>query len=371
MSGGFVLAAGGTGGHLFPAEAMARELMGHDRAVHLLTDARAEGWGERVPGIVLHRVHAGRLGGGPVGATRGVAALAFGMWQARGLLRRLVPAGVIGFGGYASLPVMLAAHTLGLPTMIHEQNAILGRANRLLAGRARQIATGFAETARLRRSDGVRAVHTGNPVRPAILAAADRPYVPVSPDRPIEILILGGSQGAHVLSELVPAALAGLADAWRARLRVGQQARPEDRAAVIEQYRRHDIAAEVESFFDDVPERLARAQLVICRAGASTIAELAAVGRPALLIPYPYATDDHQSANARAFAAAGGGWTMPQATASVPALGSRLAQLLADPAALGAAAAAARQFGRRDATERLAQLALTLAPAALSQECAA
>jgi UDP-N-acetylglucosamine--N-acetylmuramyl-(pentapeptide) pyrophosphoryl-undecaprenol N-acetylglucosamine transferase len=371
MSGAFVLAAGGTGGHLFPAEALARELLGRGRTVHLVTDSRAEGWGERVPGVMLHRVHAGRLGGGPAAAARGLAALAFGIWQARGLLRRLMPAGVVGFGGYASLPAMLAAHSLGLPAMIHEQNAVLGRANRLIAARARQIATGFAATARLRAADCARAVHTGNPVRPAILAAAERGYMPPAEGQPIEILVLGGSQGAHVLGEVVPAALAALPEALRGRLRVGQQARPEDRAAVIEQYRQRGIAAEVESFFDDVPERLARAQLAICRAGASTIAELGAIGRPALLIPYPYATDDHQSANARAFAAAGGGWALPQSEASAAVLAARLERLFADPAQLGTAAAAARHFGRRDAGERLARLALALAPAALPQECAA
>jgi UDP-N-acetylglucosamine--N-acetylmuramyl-(pentapeptide) pyrophosphoryl-undecaprenol N-acetylglucosamine transferase len=359
----YVLAAGGTGGHLFPAEAVARRLVAGGGAVHLLTDRRADAFAEAVPGVTIDRVRASQLGGGPLHAAYGLAELAVGMVQARRLLRRLMPTAVVGFGGYPSVPTMLAAAQLGLPTLIHEQNAVFGRANRLLAPRARRIATGFAETTGLRAADKTRAVHTGNPVRPAILAVGAAGYAPPEPGGPIELLVTGGSQGARVFSEIVPPALAALPSDLRARLRVSQQARPEDRAAAAAHYQTLGIAAAVESFFDDMPARLQRAHLVICRAGASTVAELAAAGRPAILVPYPYATDDHQTANAGAFAMAGGGWAMPQTRFAVDALTARLIALFSEPSVLAEAAAAARRFARDDAAERLAALVLELAPA--------
>ncbi|HZE46111.1 MAG TPA: glycosyltransferase, partial [Xanthobacteraceae bacterium] len=206
----FVLAAGGTGGHLFPAEALARELVRQGGRVHLATDRRADAFAEKVPGVTVCQVRAGRFGGGPLYLVYGVAEMGLGIVQARRLLRRLAPDVVVGFGGYASVPTMLAATQLGLPTVIHEQNAVLGRANRLLASRVARIATGFAETTGLRPADRSRAVHTGNPVRPAILAAAATSYVPPEPGRAIELLILGGSQGARIFADIVPPALADL-----------------------------------------------------------------------------------------------------------------------------------------------------------------
>jgi UDP-N-acetylglucosamine--N-acetylmuramyl-(pentapeptide) pyrophosphoryl-undecaprenol N-acetylglucosamine transferase len=258
-----------------------------------------------------------------------------------------------------------------LPTLLHEQNAVLGRANRLLAPLVRRIATGFPATSKLRTVDRRRAVHTGNPVRPAILAVGDLGYVPPQPDGPIELLVVGGSQGAHILAEIVPAGLGMMAPALRERLRVSQQARPEDHAAVVAAYAKAGIVAQIESFFADVPQRLARAHLTICRAGASTVAELAAIGRPALLIPYPYATDDHQTANARAFAAAGGGRLIDQTDLRPAALAAELERLLADGPALSVMARHAAAFGRRDAARQLALLALALGPGAALRECAA
>jgi UDP-N-acetylglucosamine--N-acetylmuramyl-(pentapeptide) pyrophosphoryl-undecaprenol N-acetylglucosamine transferase len=362
VSAPFVLAAGGTGGHVFPAEALAGELLASGRTVHLLCDGRADDFARRLPGVEVHRVPAGRLGGGPGQAVHGLAGLALGVVQARRLLRRLAPAGVVGFGGYPSVPTMLAARYLGLPTIVHEQNAILGRANRLLVPRAHGIATGFPSTAGLRPADSARAVHTGNPIRPAILAFAETGlgYAAPPSDGPIELLILGGSQGARVLGEVVPPALAALPAEFRGMLRISQQVRSEDLSAVAEIYRHIGVAAELSSFFDDVPTRLARAHLAICRAGASTVAELAACGRPAVLIPYPHATDDHQTANARAFAEAGGGWVVPQSSLSPAVLSRRLEHLLGDRPALAAAAARASSFGRRDATRHLARLVLDL-----------
>jgi UDP-N-acetylglucosamine--N-acetylmuramyl-(pentapeptide) pyrophosphoryl-undecaprenol N-acetylglucosamine transferase len=355
-----VLAAGGTGGHLFPAEALARRLVAQGAAVHLLTDRRADAFATAVPGVMVGQVRAGRFGGGPLHAACGLAELAVGIVQARRRLRRLMPGAVIGFGGYPSVPTMLAAAQLGYPTVIHEQNAVLGRANRVLAGRARTIATGFPETLLMRAADRARAVHTGNPVRPAIAAGA-QPYRPPEPGRPIELLIIGGSQGARVFDETVPPALAALPAELRAQLRVSEQARPEGGDAVTARLAQAGIAAEVESFFADMPARLARAQLVICRAGASTIAELAASGRPAILVPYPYAADDHQTANARAFAATGAGWVVAQPDLSAAALSDRLRETLSDPAGLAVAAAAARGFACDDAADRLAAIVLALA----------
>jgi UDP-N-acetylglucosamine--N-acetylmuramyl-(pentapeptide) pyrophosphoryl-undecaprenol N-acetylglucosamine transferase len=349
---------------LFPAEALASELAACGMRVHLASDGRADSIGVHLAGLETHRVSAGQFGGGPVQAVQALTRLALGTIQARDLLRRLAPNVVIGFGGYPSVSTMLAAVYLGLPTLIHEQNAVLGRANRLLAPRARRIATGFPETAGLRPADRLRAVHTGNPVRPAILAVGDAGYTAPQPGQPIQLLILGGSQGARVLSEVVPSALEGLPEGLREVLRVSQQVRPEDLAAVTAIYRRTGILADLNTFFDDVPARLAQAHLAICRAGASTVAELAAVGRPAVLIPYPHATDGHQTANARAFAEAGGGWVIPQSGLSSGTLALYLGRLLADGAALSAAAHGASAFGRRDATQCLARLALGLAPGA-------
>ena len=350
----FVLAAGGTGGHLFPAEALAERLVAANGAVYLATDRRTDAFAAAVPGVELLHISAGRIGGGPLQSAYGLAETALGLVQARRLLRRLQPDAVVGFGGYPSVPTMLAAIQLGCPTLLHEQNAVLGRANRLLAHRVGRIATGFAATAELRAADQARAVFTGNPVRPAIRAVADIPYRPPAPGGQVELVILGGSQGARIFAEIAPPALAALPPDLRRALRVSQQARPEDCARVAAELRDGGISAEVASFFTDVPERLARAQLAICRAGASTVAELAVAGRPAILVPYPFATDNHQLANARAFAAFGAGWVVPQAELSVPLLSRALAVRLGDAAGLAQAAEAAHRFAAADAAERLA-----------------
>ena len=364
MSGAFVLATGGTGGHLFAAEALAAELLGRGHAIHVLSDARAATFATDFPGVGIHHIRAGRFGGGPANTAHAVGELAVGTLQARRLLRRLNAGCVIGFGGYASVPTMLAAVSLGLPTLLHEQNAALGRANRLLAPRVRRIAAGFPATTGLRPADAARAIFTGNPVRPGIFAVATAKYKAPRRGGRIELVVLGGSQGARVMSEIVPPALATLPTRFREMLQVSHQARPEDLAVAEAVYRAKGIAAELRSFFDDVPERLARAHLAICRAGASTIAELAAIGRPAILIPYPYAADDHQRANAQAFAEAGGGWVILQRELRSDTLALHLENLLAEPAALTAAAQRASEFGRRNAAEELARLALELASGA-------
>ena len=372
-SGGptFVLAAGGTGGHLFPAQALAAQLVQRGASVRLATDRRADGFAVQLAGVETCLVSAGRLGGGPVQSACGIAGMTLGLFQARALLRRLAPAAVVGFGGYPSVPTMLAATQLGLPTVIHEQNAVLGRANRFLAPRVRRIAAGFADTAGLRPADRARVVHTGNPVRPAFREIGNTAYRPPEPGGPIELVILGGSQGARIFADIAPAALAALPAGLRSALRVSQQARPEDCDRVAALLHEAGIAAEISSFFTDVPERLGRAHLAICRAGASTVAELAAAGRPALLVPYPHATDDHQTANARSFADAGAGWVVPQEEFTAAALTGLLVDRLASGAALAAAAAAARRFAADDAAERLAALVFDLVSDIRKRECAA
>lgn len=356
-----VLAAGGTGGHIFPAEALARELLQRGCRVALVTDRRGQAFGDRLPGVALHRIRAGRLGAGLFDKVTALAVTAIGTIEAARLLRSLAPAAAVGFGGYPSVPTMLAATRLGLPTLLHEQNARLGRANRLIAARVRQIATSFPEVTGLRATDRERVRETGNPVRPAVTALGGAAYLAPAGETPVALLVTGGSQGARILSAVVPAALAQLPPALRRRLTVMQQARPEDVETVRRTHAANGVTAEVAAFFDDIPARLARAQLVICRAGASTVAELTVVGRPAILVPYRYAAEDHQTANARAIAAAGAAWMMDETAFTPTLLAERLATLLAAPAQLATAAAAAQRLGRPDAAARLADLTLAAA----------
>ena len=370
MSNLVVLAAGGTGGHMFPAEALARALLMRGRRVALMTDSRGEAFGERLPGVALHRVRAGRFSGNILRKVLGLVELALGTFEAARHLRMLAPAAVVGFGGYPSVPTMLAAARQRRPTVIHEQNAILGRANRLLASRARRIATSFAEVGALSTPDRARVTETGNPVRPAVTALRDTPYMESSGDAAFELLVLGGSQGARILSAVVPEALARLAGPLRQRIRLKQQARPEDLDAVRAAYAASGITAEIRSFFDDVPSRLARAQLVIARSGASTVAELTVMGRPAILVPYRYAADDHQSANARALESVGAAWVMAETAFTAEALAQRLATLMGDPQTLSTASRVAHGLGRPDAAERLADLVLATAGDAVAEAAA-
>lgn len=356
-----LLAAGGTGGHMFPAEALAEELLRRGLIPALVTDRRGQAYGGTLGSIDIHRIRAGGIAGrNVVGLVRGVLKLAYGTVEAFLLVRRLRPAVVVGFGGYASVPPLAAAIVTGIPTAIHEQNAVLGRANRLLAQRVSQLATSF-ETVSALPADA-RVVNTGMPVRPGILSVGSVPYRAIASDGPVRILVLGGSQGARILSEVVPAGLRLLPEAVRARIEIAQQCRPEDLPLVTRAYEGSGIRAELQSFFQDVPDRLAASHLVIARAGASTVSELTAAGRPAILVPYPYATDDHQTANAHAVAETGGAWLMPQDVFTPVALASRLQSLIDLPVMLEKAAACARAAGHPDATARLADLVEALAP---------
>jgi UDP-N-acetylglucosamine--N-acetylmuramyl-(pentapeptide) pyrophosphoryl-undecaprenol N-acetylglucosamine transferase len=359
--GPIVLTAGGTGGHIFPAEALAAELLGRGFALALITDRRGKEFSGTLAKLPVHRIRAGGVAGRRLVARVGALLdLGIGFLQARSLLARLRPAAVIGFGGYASLPAMLAAEFAGLPTALHEQNAVLGRANRLLASRVTRIAIAFSRVSHLNPEYLKKVLRTGMPVRPAVIALRDRAYVPPRDGETVNILVLGGSQGARILSEVVPAALARLPDALKSRLSIVQQCRAEDLDGARAAYAAAGIKAELATFFQDVPERLAVAHLVVSRSGASTVAEITAIGRPSILVPYMHAVDDHQTENARAVDEAGGGWLIPQAGFTPEALATRIESLIAMPESLVKAAAAARAAGMPDAAQRLADLVAAL-----------
>ncbi|MEJ2119879.1 MAG: undecaprenyldiphospho-muramoylpentapeptide beta-N-acetylglucosaminyltransferase [Alphaproteobacteria bacterium] len=367
-----LLTAGGTGGHMFPADALARALLDRGCEVALVTDKRGGAYGDTLSSIATHKIRAGQVTGrGPAAKLLGLADVALGTLQARGLLKRLRPAAVVGFGGYASFPAMMAAGWLGIPSALHEQNAVLGRANRFLAKRATRIAVAYAKVRGLPPGGEAKLRLTGNPVRAPIVALANSDYAAPTADGPLNILILGGSQGARIFSEIVPAAIASLPEAARQRLRITQQARAEDLPAAETAYAEMGLKAELKSFFDDVPERLKAAHLLICRAGASTIAELTAAGRPAVLVPYPYATDDHQTANAASIDAEGGGWLVPQPEFKPETLSARLAALLDDPSVLVDAAKKAKTLGYPDAAARLADMVLDMLPAGAAAKAGA
>ena len=356
-----VLAAGGTGGHVFPAEALAVELKDRGLRLAVITDRRGGAWKGSLGGVETHHVLAGGIAGKSFAARlKSGPELAIGTWQARRILKRLQPKAVVGFGGYASVPTMLAACFGGYPTAIHEQNAVLGRANRLLAPRVQRIATSFENSEGLPDEALAKVVHTGMPVRAAVAAVASRPYPPLKADQPISLVVIGGSQGAHVFSEVVPAALARLDAGLKARLRVTQQCRPEDLEHVRKTYGEIGIVAGLGTFFDDLPERLAAAHLLIGRAGASTVAEILVVGRPAILVPYPHAIDDHQTRNAHAVDEAGAGWLMPEPTFTPGNLAARLDSLLGLPAIMDKAAAGAKAAGNADAARRMADVVVGL-----------
>jgi UDP-N-acetylglucosamine--N-acetylmuramyl-(pentapeptide) pyrophosphoryl-undecaprenol N-acetylglucosamine transferase len=351
------IAAGGTGGHMFPAQALARLLIERGWRVALFTDSRGKDFGPDLAEVETHRLAAGALLGTSLWR-KGLAGLQLlrGSWQARRLLKKLGAKAVVGFGGYASVPAVWAGARLGLKVVIHEQNAVIGRANRLLAPKAVAIATSFAAVKGLAEPLQARTVLTGNPVRAAIAEVGRRPYaVPGAKDRLI-LLVTGGSQGARVFNELVPAAVCRLPEAIKARLRVVQQVRGSDLEPVAATYKACGVEAELKTFFDDMPLRLAQATLLLCRSGASTVAEAAAAGRPALMVPYPFAADDHQRANAEALAAAGGGWAIAQSELDVDRLTAELQRLFSQPALLVRAAGAARAFATDDAASRLADL---------------
>lgn len=352
----FVLAAGGTGGHMMPAYALAQELLLRGHKVALVTDAR----GAQIPGLPegvdLHTLPAGRLGGGPVGWIRAARAIWAGRSQARRLYAEFKPTAVIGFGGYPALPALLAAFSMGIKAAIHEQNAVLGRVNRYVAKKVAVIATAYPEVSRIPAGCASRIELVGNPVRDEIIVLRDADYPYIDDNTVFRVLVIGGSQGASILSEVVPDGLAMLPLALRQRLQVTQQCRIEDIDAVRAQYAALGIPADLATYMEDIPEKLSWTHLMIARAGASTIAELTVAGRPAILVPLPSATDDHQTENTREMVAAGGARMIRQAQFTPKELAKQMQKLGLEPNGLALAAAAAKSCGRPHATRDLANL---------------
>jgi len=352
-----VLSAGGTGGHVFPAQSLADSLVKRGFPIALITDRRATALSGALANAETYRINAAAISGRNL-LRRGIAIaqLGFGYFQAKRILAETAPLAVVGFGSYASVPAVLAASNLGMKTVIHEQNAVLGRANRFLAPRVTRIATAFAAVDNLRDEDKGKTVFTGNPVRPEVIAIAAQPYPRLTEGGAVNLLVFGGSLGASIFSQVVPETIAALPASVRNRLRITQQCRAEDLETVRAIYGTAGIDVELASFFDDMPARLAAAHLVICRAGASTIAELTAAGRPAILVPYPHATDDHQTRNAESLCDAGGAWMIPQHAFNRESLTTRLTVLIANGRTLHTTALCAGRIGMRTAADNLAKL---------------
>lgn len=352
----YVLAAGGTGGHMIPAYALGEELIRRGHHVALITDER----GAKIPGVFgkgqVHILPAGRIAGGPVGWLKAARAI----WQGRAMARRLYetfqPSAVIGFGGYPAFPALLGARSRNIPTLIHEQNAVLGRVNRLVSKRVDAIATAYPDVQRLPASCLGKTHMVGNPVRAEVVALREEDFPPFDEDGVFRVLVTGGSQGATIMSDVVPDGLAMLPPALKSRLQVTQQCRAEDIDAVRAKYKAHGIPAELATYIEDMPHKLNWAHLVISRAGASTIAELTCAGRPAILVPLPSATDDHQSYNVKAVVAAGGARAIAQPEFTSKELAKQIQKIALEPGALANAASRARSCGLPDATSDLADL---------------
>ncbi len=356
-----LVAAGGTGGHLFPASALAAALGRRGAPVELATDDRALKYGADFPAREIHAIpSATTTGAGALSKARAALVLGGGLASALLLLGRLRPRAVVGFGGYPTVPPLTAAWLLGAPSVLHEQNAVMGRANRFLAPRVTLIATGFPELKGLDGAARAKARYTGNPVRANVIAAAATPYPDFAGGR-LQVLITGGSQGARVMADVAPAALALLDAEERARIRLTMQARGEDKSRVAAACARMGFPVELAEFFADLPARMASAHLVIARAGASTVSELAVIGRPSILVPFPHALDQDQAANAAALAASGAATVVPQSEFTPERLAQLLRGALADAASLAAAARAAQAAGVADAAERLADLVMGIA----------
>lgn len=350
-----VIAAGGTGGHMVPAHVLGQEMTARGYAVTLITDDRGLKYPGLFEGCPRHVVPSGSLGGrNPVGWAKAVASIARGRSAAKAIYRRERPAAVVGFGGYPTLPALLGAFAAKVPTVIHDSNTVLGRVNRLLAGRVDVIATAFPNTRRLPPRHAGKVALVGNPVRAEIVALRDRPFPPA--DGELHLLVIGGSQGATVLSKVVPAAVDRLPDDLKRRLRVTQQCRPEDLDDVRAAYAAAGVPADLATFLEDMPERLASAHLVIARSGASTVSELAVAGRPAIFVPLPTSTDNHQVYNAQEMVDAGGARMILQPQFTPDEVASTMLRFLQSPASLEAAATAARSTGRPDAAAKLADI---------------
>ncbi|MBM3521177.1 MAG: undecaprenyldiphospho-muramoylpentapeptide beta-N-acetylglucosaminyltransferase [Alphaproteobacteria bacterium] len=357
----FVLAAGGTGGHLFPAQALAEELVRRGHLIHLMTDERVRDYGKSFPAVATHIVPSATV---TIGAPHRLPGQLFRLWRgyrrARAVLRDLKPDAVIGFGGYPSFPPILAAARLGIACCVHDQNAVMGRANRVLARCATRIASSFPNPAGLPPGSEGKLRFTGNPVRDIALRERAAPY-PSMRDGGFNLLVFGGSQGARFFGEFTPKVMAALPAEIRRGIRLVQQVRPEDQVAVGAAYESLGVKVETAAFFSDMPKRIANSHLVICRSGASTIAELGVIGRPAILVPLPHAVENDQLHNAEHFASGGAGWVRNQADLDPADLAAFLTRLRSEEGVLTKAAAAALAQGRPDAAAKLADLAEELA----------
>jgi UDP-N-acetylglucosamine--N-acetylmuramyl-(pentapeptide) pyrophosphoryl-undecaprenol N-acetylglucosamine transferase len=363
-----VLAAGGTGGHLFPAQALAEELKRRGYGVHLITDSRGRDFGGEFPATRVFDVPSATLSlGQPWSLPINLLQLWRGYNISKTILLQLRPQVVVGFGGYPSVPPLAAATRLRLPTIVHEQNAIMGRANRAMAKRASAIASSFPSIFNLSPSLKKKLELTGNPVRSQVLKFARSPYDQPAADRTFKLLVFGGSQGAKFLSQTVPLAIADLAGPIRRKLKITQQCREEDVGPVKARYEEMGIDHEVQAFFSDLPRRIAGAHLVICRSGASTIAELAVIGRPAILVPLPHAVDNDQLRNAESFASAGAGWLLRQESLSAESLAALITSLRYHESGLAEAASAALEIGRPNAAELLADVVERFATAPVKE----
>lgn len=360
MSAGplIALAAGGTGGHMFPAEALAQELKRRGRRVLLVTDARGDRYTATFPADEKFLISAASPSvGGPIAKAAAAISLAGGLMKVAAAFRRLKPAAVIGFGGYPSFPAMRAAALLHIPHGVHEQNGVLGRANRMSIGSAAFLAHGFPVLEKAPERLKTSVVEVGNPVRDAVREAARAPFDTPRAGEPVRLLIFGGSQGAALFSTVIPAAVAALPEAIRARLKIVQQARDNETVAVASAYRAAGVEAELAPFFKDLPQRIANAHLVIARAGASTVTELSMIGRPSILVPLAIAMDDHQTGNARALSDAGAAVRIGESDFTPQRLAEALAPLLEDAGKLAGMAAAAKGRVKSEAASALADLA--------------
>lgn len=363
----YVLAAGGTGGHLMPAYALAKELVLRGHRAALITDER----GQKIPGMVdegqVHVLPAGRITKDPRGWIKGLRAIMHGRKMAIELYKTFEPSAVIGFGGYPAFPALLAANRMDVPTIVHEQNAVLGRVNRMVARSVNAIATSYPDVLRVKPKHKQKIHLVGNPVREEVLALRDEPYPPLSEDGVFRVLVTGGSQGATILSDVVPDAMAMLPMHLRRRLQITQQCREQDIERVRAKYAEYDIPAELATYLPDLPQRLGWAHLVIGRAGASTIAELTTAGRPAILVPLPIATDDHQSYNVKEMVAAGGARSIQQPQFTAKELAKQMQKMALGPDALENAARFAKKCGRPDAVRDLADLVESIGTSPLSK----
>lgn len=348
-----VLTAGGTGGHIFPAEAVAIALKQHGATVSIVSDARFAKYGGHLNDFETHILPSSALSGNVFKKAKGVLSLLRGYKKARALLKEKQPDVVIGFGGYPSLTTMLAATHLGCKTLIHEQNSVLGKTNRMLAKKVTAIATSFDEVKYLTPSMQQKTTFTGNPVRAPICALAEEAYIPPSKDDIMNVLVIGGSQGASVFSDVVPKAIKLLPKKCQKNIHISQQCRPAETEATAEAYINMHVDADIHTFFTDMPARLKAAHIVVARAGASTVTELAVAGRPSVLIPYPYATDDHQNINAHMLEKAGAAWVMEQNVFTPQALADLFETCLNNPENLQKASAAAKNVAKPHAVDAL------------------